>query len=92
MAVAISGAESGYQMNQVSPNPGSIDQGLWQINNVAWPQFDHNKLLNDPVYNAKAAFSISKGGTNWGPWTTYQNGMYQSHMSEASAAAATVHG
>jgi hypothetical protein len=89
MAIAISGAESGYQMNQVSPNPGSIDQGLWQINNVAWPQYSHQKLLNDPAYNAKAAFAISNGGSNWGPWTTYQTGAYQSYMSGAERAAKT---
>jgi Lysozyme like domain len=74
-AVAVSLAENG------SGNPNathvntqatgiykdSIDQGLWQINNVAHPYAN----IFDPLTNAKAAFDISGGGVNWDPWTTW---------------------
>ena len=41
--------------------------GLWQINVLASPQFDP-ELLKDPDMNATAAFTLSNGGTSWGPW------------------------
>lgn len=44
--------------------------GLWQINVLAFPQFDEGLLL-DPAYNAAAAYALSKGGTAWGPWRVH---------------------
>lgn len=34
--------------------------GLWQINTLAHPQYDPQKLATDPVYNAKAALDVYK--------------------------------
>jgi len=34
--------------------------GLWQINTLANPQYDPQKLATDPVYNAKAALDVYK--------------------------------
>lgn len=42
--------------------------------------------LADPLFNAKAAFAISNGGTNFSPWTVYSKGIYQQFVEEAKAA------
>lgn len=44
--------------------------GLFQVNTIAHPEYDEGRLL-DPDYNARAAFVLSSGGTNWHPWGTY---------------------
>lgn len=44
-----------------------------------WGALDHVRevyALLDPIYNAHAAFVISKGGTDWSPWSTFRNGTY----------------
>lgn len=79
-ATAIALAESGGNttITHVNSN-GSIDYGLWQINSVHG--YDPQSLL-DPDFNAKAAYAISSGGTDFQPWTTYTTGRYQSFMSQ----------
>lgn len=86
-AVAVSHAESGFDAARLSPvnSDGSRDQGLWQINDKAHPQYTRSAMF-DPVQNAKAAFSVSSGGHNWAPWTTYNNGAYRQYLSDAQAA------
>ncbi len=37
------------------------------------------RLLLDPWYNAVAAYWISKGGTDFSPWTMFRNGMWLPH-------------
>lgn len=44
--------------------------------------------LEDPAFNAKAAFEISGGGTNFKPWTVYTKGLYTKNLDEARAAVA----
>ena len=66
-AAAIAMAESGGDPNAYNTE-GSY--GLWQIHLVAHPSYDAQSLF-DPTYNARAAFDISSGGTNFKPWTTY---------------------
>ena len=64
------------------PLPGNGPErafGLWQINTLAHPNYDETSLL-DPTYNAKAAFDISQGGTNFNPWSTYIHGDYEQYM------------
>lgn len=41
---------------------------------------------------ATAAYTISAGGTNWQPWTTYLNGDYAGRLAEARAAVARLGG
>ena len=54
--------------------------GIWQINTLASPQYNETSLL-DPDYNARAAYILSNGGTNWGPWrTTIQSGAYRQYL------------
>lgn len=43
---------------------------------------DPNQLL-DPLTNLKAAHSVSGGGTNFTPWSTYKSGAYQKYLSNA---------
>jgi hypothetical protein len=64
--------------------------GLFQIRslkNPNDPKFNKaDKLrikdkLFDPVYNAKAAYEISKKGKTWKAWTTFNEGTYKKFMS-----------
>lgn len=80
--VAIVGAESGYNPSATHTNSnGSVDRGLAQINSIH-TQFDASRL-SDPVYNLRAAYQISSGGTNFSPWTTFQTGAWRQHLEEA---------
>jgi hypothetical protein len=36
--------------------------------------------LEDPVFNAKAALTISNRGTNWNPWSVYKDQSYLKNM------------
>lgn len=79
-AVQIAGAESSFiPTNSYTPGPQESSHGLWQINvaPTANPQYA-NYNLNNPLVNAKIAFAMSKGGTDWSPWTTYTSGRYRS--------------
>lgn len=42
--------------------------GLWQINTLAHPQYDPQRLANDPVYNAKAALDLWKKRPSYDDW------------------------
>ena len=86
IAIAIALAESGGSVGAINTanSNGTTDRGLWQINSVH-SQYNATKLF-DPAYNARAAWEISSGGTNWFPWTTYTNGRYQKFLNEAQAA------
>lgn len=82
-AVAVALAESGGNRQAVSPQGagGVRHWGLWQINDR-----DHTfdkTLIFDALYNAKFAFTISKGGRDWTPWTTYRNNAYKTHLETA---------
>lgn len=60
LMVGIASAESDLiveAQNTFNSN-GSVDNGLWQINDQAWPQFDPTRLRTDAAYNAKAAVTV----------------------------------
>lgn len=95
-AVAVALAESGGDAGAVGdcglPKPGCNSIGLWQIN--ACPGRDEGNpyrgdkaALLSPSHNAAAAYAISGGGKNWGPWTTYRLGLHLPHLIRARAAA-----
>lgn len=42
--------------------------------------------LKDPYINSRIAYDISKGGTNFRPWTTYTSGKYLQHTSGVTSA------
>lgn len=79
MAVAISLAETGGTGNPKAVSP-THDYGLWQINQPAHPTyFKQSGKIFEPGYNAAAAYAISKGGTDWTPWTTYKSQAYKAY-------------
>ncbi len=81
LAAAVAMAESGGKSSVVGPTG---DYGLWQVHQAAHPQFSRAGLL-DPTYNAQAAFAISKGGTDWTPWATFNNGLHLRWMPKPSS-------
>lgn len=84
-AVAVALAESSCIPSATNSNTnGSIDRGLWQINSIH-TQYSITCVF-DPQCNAGAAWEISAHGTNWQPWTTYNNGDYRAHLEQARAA------
>ena len=88
-AVAIAKAESSWYRDVIS---ATNDYGLWQINAPSHPSYNTQQLLDDAVYNARAAFAISGQGKNWNPWYTYKppgglagTGPYRAHLSIAAS-------
>jgi hypothetical protein len=77
-AMQIAKAESGNRPYAFNPIGGDLSYGLFQINMLGGMGPDRRKKfglssnddLYDPLTNAKVAYAISKGGTNWNPWTT----------------------
>lgn len=45
--------------------------GPWQDNVGAHPWIDARRIVRDWRYAAKVTFRISRGGTDWSPWTTH---------------------
>ena len=91
ISVAVALAESGGNARAYNPEKqagtatGKGSYGLWQIYLEAHPEFA-NQDLYDPQTNADAAFSVySKAGNSFSPWSTYNNGTYQSHLDVAQA-------
>jgi len=85
-AVAVCMAESSGSCSAKYVNSGgSIDRGLWQINDYWHPEVS-DSCAYDCSCNGKGALSISSSGNNWSPWATYNSGAYRSHLSEAEAA------
>jgi hypothetical protein len=88
IAVAIALAESGGDPRATNTNNDrhrSVDVGLWQINTYWHPQYDTERL-KEPLYNAQAMAAISKGGTDWTPWATFDNGRYREFIEEGGSA------
>jgi hypothetical protein len=84
-AVAICLAESGGTMKRSDkPNSnGTYDWGAWQINDIHKPS---DEVKNHWAPNWQTAYQIASGGTNWKPWSTYNNGRYVQFMGAAAAA------
>lgn len=58
--------------------------GLWQIRSLkvdTGTGRDRDATrLKDPVFNARAMFQESQHGTNWSPWTAYNDGEYMKYL------------
>jgi len=73
LAVAIGMVESGGNPKSVRIKSAAEQHipehsvGLWQVNILAHPEFTHEWLL-DPHNNARAAYQLSNGGTDWSAW------------------------
>ncbi len=66
--------------------------GLFQVRTVkdqtgSGQSRDINLLASSDIAQAEAAFAISRGGTDFSPWSTYTHGTYQRYLSTAQAAA-----
>lgn len=65
--------------------------GLWQIRSLhadyGTGRVRDEVHLTDPAFNARSAYSISSGGSNWNPWSTYKDGSYKTYMAQAHDAA-----
>jgi hypothetical protein len=93
VAAAVAMAESGgdphaqgdpHGPSGPTPNGSSKSFGLWQVYTIAHPEYEAARLL-EAEYNARAAYVISSGGTNWQPWTKYKTGAYRQYMPAGSA-------
>ncbi|MFI0806402.1 NlpC/P60 family protein [Streptomyces echinatus] len=90
---AVALAESGGDSRAYNP-VGEDSRGLWQINARAHPDLAERFDLNDPVDNARAAFQISRHGSDFSPWTTTHHGSSARYLrfQEEAQAAAVAHG
>lgn len=93
--VAISQGESGHDPGATGDT--SLTNGTWgpsmglsQIRSLneqrgtgGWRDAER---LSDPLFNARAAYAISNGGTNFSPWTVWNEGIYKKYLDEAQAA------
>ena len=96
MMIAIAMAESSGNPNAIGDKDLVNDKwgesiGLFQVRSLKNPeefgkvdQLRQKDKLFDPVYNAKAAFEISKKGQDWTPWSTFTNESYLKFMPESS--------
>jgi len=98
-AYAVAKAESGGRADAYNGNTQTGDQsyGLFQINMLGKLGPDRrktfglssNKDLLDPATNAKVAYTMSHGGTNWGPWSAYTNGSYKKFLDTSAQGGGT---
>lgn len=96
IAVAIAGAESTFNPKAtgdlaIQDAKWGPSVGLWQIRTLKPGSLHLEPIrdirdLYDPLKNAQAAFAISKGGTNFKPWSTYINNAYQHYQDLATEA------
>ena len=71
-AAEIALAESSGQQYATNTNGGaSTDRGYWQVNSIHGAQSTY-----DAYGNARAAVQISRDGSDWTPWVTYNTGAY----------------
>jgi hypothetical protein len=66
--------------------------GLWQVRTLkretgTGGTRDVAALTGDIAAQAKAALSVSGGGSDWTDWTVYNTGAYQQYLGQAQAAA-----
>lgn len=95
MAYAIAMAESGGNASAFNGNASTGDQsyGLFQINMLGdmGPErrrtygLSSNDDLYDALRNAQVAYKMSKGGSDWSPWSTFTNGMYRRYLGQSGA-------
>lgn len=88
VAAAIALAESGGHPSSLNntPSTGDYSVGLWQINYFGnlYPgrtaAFGPPDALTDPLANARAAVTVSNGGNNFDPWSTFLSGAYKQYL------------
>ena len=98
-AYAVAKAESGGRADAYNGNTKTGDQsyGLFQINMLGALGPDRRKTfglssnqdLLDPATNAKVAYTMSHGGTDWGPWSSYTKGSYKKFLDTSAQGGGT---
>lgn len=96
VAAAVAMAESGGSTTAHNGVPPDNSYGLWQINMYGSMgparrkqyALTSNAQLTDPATNARVMASISSGGTNFSPWTTYTSGKYKKFLHGADTTTA----
>jgi hypothetical protein len=94
-ALAIAYAENGGNLTNgsvgtnsggnIAPGyQGTHDQGLFQINNKAHPDYQYDP--NNVEANIQEALKVSNGGTNFSAWATYNSGAYKQYLQQARQA------
>jgi peptidoglycan hydrolase-like protein with peptidoglycan-binding domain len=68
-------------------NPRSIDRGVFQINDYFHPDVTDDEA-DTPLTAAGEAYRISKGGTDFSPWATWNSGAAAKRKAIAAAAVA----
>jgi cell wall-associated NlpC family hydrolase len=94
-AYAIAMAESGGNARAFNGNVNTGDEsyGLFQVNMLGGmgPErrqqygLSSNDDLYDAEKNAQVAYKMSKGGTDWSPWSTYKRGDYKKYLGQSGA-------
>jgi lysozyme-like protein len=84
IALATFWAESDLREKVTGPpnTDGSVDRGWVQINSKAHAAVP-DSCAYDGACAAKQAWSISKKGTSFTPWSAFTSGRYREHMVEA---------
>lgn len=70
VAWAVAMRESGGYPGAIGPynTNGSRDHGLFQLNDIHLGRYIDPAAVNDPLANARAAYVMSRGGTDWSHW------------------------
>lgn len=87
IALAVAAAESANFTDMTGDENLGGSYGPWMIHHPSHPQYNIRRLQTDWDYAAKAAYEVSRGGRNWGPWTMFRNGGYRRYLDEARRAA-----
>lgn len=92
VAVAVAGAESGYQPSATNLNTnGTIDYGEWQINSIH-PEILAGGNWRDINDNAGMAFKIERARGSWADWSSFNSGRYRAWLATARQAIQAVAG
>ena len=79
-----------FQINMENNDPRNPGMGTKRnemyLKKYASIGYTGPESLKDPYINSRIAYDISKGGTNFNPWTTYTSGKYLQHTSGVTSA------
>lgn len=82
-----------FQINMENKDPRNPNMGVKRnaayLKKYASMGYKGPESLYDPAINAKIAYDMSKGGTNFKPWTTYTSGKYQNQLTDGGGTSGT---
>ena len=78
-----------FQINMENKDPRNPNMGVKRnaayLKKYANIGYKGPQSLYDPAINAKIAYDMSKGGTNFMPWTTYTSGKYENQLTAGTS-------